>query len=202
MGDVRIPAVATLLAAVIAVGGSIYAVWRSGHQQLRLQEREFANRAAARDAQWAEEQRRASRTAEVEVCVHFDAAVAVALAQLRRMVDFVGRPGVRRKLLGRNWAQQWNRDVTEAATELAVPISTVRMTAGPVVRDAVDAVATAFSAAATSVSSLPARVPEPFLVGPVTARWRERVEAAIAEVQSARDALAAALEGADDGVPR
>jgi hypothetical protein len=118
------------------------------------------------------------------------------------MVDFVGRPGVRRKLLGRNWARQWNRDVTEAAPELAVPISTVRMTARPVVREAVDAVATAFSAAATAVSSLPARVPEPFLIGPVTARWRERVEAAIAEVQSARDALAAALEGADDGAPR
>jgi hypothetical protein len=32
VGDVRVPALATLIAAIIAVGGSIFAVWRSGRQ--------------------------------------------------------------------------------------------------------------------------------------------------------------------------
>jgi hypothetical protein len=198
MGDVRIPAFATLLAAAIAVGGSIYVVWRSGRQQRRLQEREFADRTAAREAQWAEERARSARSAEVDACVRFDAAVAIALARLRRMQDFVGRPAIRRKLLGRKWAEQWNRDVTEAATDLAVPISTVQLTARPAVREAVDAVATAFGSAADAFGSLPTRIPEPLLVGPVVTRWRARVEVAVTEVQDARRTLASQLEASPD----
>ncbi|MDP9430106.1 MAG: hypothetical protein M3Q47_15145 [Actinomycetota bacterium] len=201
MGDVRIPAFATLLAAVIAVAGSIYVVWRNGRQQLRLQQREFADRAASRDAKWAEERRRAARAAEVDACVRFDAAVVLALAKMRRMADLVGRPGVRRKLFGRRWAQQWNRDVTDAAADLALPHSTVRLSARPAIREAVDAVASSFDAAATAVGSLPTYLPEPLLVGPVISAWRARVAAAIAEVQDARRQLASVLEESPEEGP-
>src|SRR5688572_16264431 len=105
MGDVRIPALATLVAAAIAVTGSIFAVWLSGRYQRQLQAREFADRRAAQDAQWEREAARSARAAEVDACVRFDAAIAISLARLRRMMDFVGKPGLRRRLLGRAWAQ-------------------------------------------------------------------------------------------------
>ncbi|MEX5721667.1 hypothetical protein [Geodermatophilus maliterrae] len=194
MGDVRVPALATLLAAFVAVAGSMFVVWRSGHQQRRLQLREFADRATAREAQWAEERARGARAAEVDACVQFDAAVAIAVTHLRRMVDLVGRPRVRRRLFGRKWPEHWNRQVTEATVELAVPLSEVRMAAGPAVRQAVNDVATAFEAAANAVSTLPTHIPEVLLMGPVVAPWRHRVDASISDVHSARDALAAVLE--------
>ncbi|RBY87457.1 hypothetical protein [Blastococcus sp. TF02A-26] len=190
MGDVRIPALATLLAAVIAVAGSIYVVWRNGRQQLRIQRAEFAEQAAVRGS----EQRRAAWTSEVEACVAFDAAVAMALGRLRTMVGLVGRPAVRRRLLGPAWAQQWHREVFEAAAEFAVPLSRVRLTARPSVRDAVSAVADAFEVATTAVSSIPLRVPEVLLAGPLGRPWRARVDAAIEAVQAARRDLAEVLE--------
>lgn len=122
MGDVRVPALATLLSAFVAVAGSMFVVWRSGRQQQRLQQREFADRARARETQRAEERARAARAAEVDACVQLDAAVAIAVAHLRRVVDLVGRPGVRRRLFGRKWAEHWNRQVTDASIELALPL--------------------------------------------------------------------------------
>ncbi|MCZ2835952.1 hypothetical protein [Modestobacter sp. VKM Ac-2985] len=200
MGDVRIPAVATLAAAIIAVVGSMFVVWRSGQQQRRLQQREFADRASAREAQWAEERARGARAAEVDACVQFDAAVVIAVAHLRRMVDLVGRPGVRRGLFGRKWAEHWNRQLTEASIELALPLSTVRLTAGPQVRQAVSDVARCFEGAANAVSSLPQRIPESLLVGLVIQGWRERVEASIEGLHAARGVMAAVLESSVDGV--
>lgn len=204
MGDVRIPALATLLAAVVAVGGSIFAVWLSGRQQVNLQAREFADRRASREAQWQDERERSARAAELDACIRFDAALAISLTRLRRTIDYVGKPRVRRQMLGRRWAQDWRRDVDEAMTELAVPISSVRYSARPMIWEAVDAAMDAFSAAATAVGSLP-HLPEPLLLGPTSTAWRGRVEAAIAEVQQARrrlgeilgsPALAAPQEGA------
>ncbi len=135
MGDVRVPAAATLLAAVVAVLGSVFVVWLNARQQRRLQAAEFADRAETRRARWAEDRSRAARAAELDACVHLDAAIALALGQLTRMVDLAGRPGVRRKLMGRRWAQQWNEGVANATAELAVPLSTVRLTARPGVRE-------------------------------------------------------------------
>lgn len=191
MGDVRIPALATLLAAVIAVAGSIYVVWRNGRQQLRIQQGEFAEQAAVRQI----EQRRAAWASEVDACVVFDASVATALGRLRAMVGLVGRPAVRRRLLGPAWAEQWHHEVMEAAADFAVPLSRVRLTARPPVRAAVSAVADAFEGAMTAVSSIPTGVPEVLLCGPLGRPWRARVERAIGAVQSARRELAAVLEG-------
>jgi hypothetical protein len=194
VADVRVSAGATVLAALIAVVGSFLVVRRSGRQQLDLQRREFAQRTSSRQDQWDEERRRAARGAEIDACVHFDAALVIALSRLRRMVDLHGKPGLRRKLLGRDWAREWNRGVTDAATELAVPYSTVRLSARPAVRAAVDEVASAFEAVATEMSSLPTWVPEPFLVRPLTRGWHVRIETAISEVQDARKRLAEVLE--------
>ena len=104
MGDVRIPATATLLAAAIAVAGSIFVVWLSGRHQRQLQAREFADRESSRNAQWEREAARAARASEVDACVRFDAAAAIAVARLRRMMDFVGQPRLRRRLLGHKCA--------------------------------------------------------------------------------------------------
>jgi hypothetical protein len=109
------------------------------------------------------------------------------------MVDLFGRPALRRKLFGRDWARQWNRGVTDAAAELAVPYSTVRLIARPAVRTAVDEVTSAFDAAATAVSSLPTWAPEPLFAGPVARRWRSRISTAISEVHDARKRLAEVL---------
>ncbi len=109
------------------------------------------------------------------------------------MLDFVGRPGLRRRLLGRKWAEQWNREVTEAATDLAVPLSAVRLTARAVVRNEVTAVATAFEQAAAAMATLSTYLPELLLRGPLVRAWRTRVDEAIEEVQSARGSLAALL---------
>ena len=79
MGDVRVPAAATLLAALVVVLGSVFVVWLSGRQQRRLQAAGFADRAETRRAQWAEERSRAARAAELDTCVHFDTATAIAL---------------------------------------------------------------------------------------------------------------------------
>ncbi|MCA0144927.1 hypothetical protein [Blastococcus sp. LR1] len=194
MSDVRIPAGATLAAAIVAVVGSIAVVWLSGRQQRRLQSREFVDRIAARHAQWNVEATRSARAAELESCVQFDAAVSVALARLIRMTDLLGRPRLRRRLLGWRWAQQWNREVTDAALDFAVPLSAVKLKARPAIRKEVTAVATAFDEAASAVATLPTYLPEWLLRGPVVAPWRKRVEEAIAEVQGARGALAAVLD--------
>ena len=174
--------------------GSVFVVWLNARQQRRLQAAEFADRAETRRARWAEDRSRAARAAELDACVHLDAAIALALGQLTRMVDLAGRPGVRRKLMGRRWAQQWNEGVANATAELAVPLSPVRLTARPGVRDAVEAVSLAFEAAATAVASLPTWVPEPLLHGSLASHWRERVNAASASVQEARRRLAEVLE--------
>jgi hypothetical protein len=199
MGDVRIPALATLLAAATAVAGSIFVVWLSGRHQRQLQTREFADRASSRNAQWEREAARAATASEVDACVRFDAAVAIAVARLHRMMDFVGRPGVRRRLLGHKWAQHWNRDVTQAVIELAVPLSAVRLTARAAVRHEVTAVATAFEEAAAAMATLPTYLPELLLRGPVVSAWRARVEEAIQEVQGARVGLSAVLAMAELG---
>jgi hypothetical protein len=190
---------ATLLAAAIAVAGSIFVVWLSGRHQRQLQTREFADRASARNAQWEREAARAARASEVDACVRFDAATAVAVARLRRMMDFVGQPGLRRRLLGHKWAQQWNREVTAAVIELAVPLSAVRLTARAAVRDEVTAVATAFEKAAAAMATLPTYLPELLLRGRMVSGWRARVEEAIEELQDARGELAAHLVRAEPG---
>ncbi len=96
--------------------------------------------------------------------------------------------------MGRRWAQAWRRDVEDATAELAVPLSTVRLTARPEIRDAVDALSLAFEDAATAIASLPTWVPEPLLRGPLASRWRERVTAATSSVQEARRRMAQVLE--------
>jgi hypothetical protein len=188
VGDVRVPALATLLAAIIAVGGSIFAVWRSGRQQVNLQAREFEDRRASREAHWQEERDRAARAAEIDACIRFDAALAISLARLRRTVEFVGRPRLRRRVLGRRWAQDWQHNVQASMGELALPISTVRLSARPVVWQAVDAAADAFVDAAAAVGSLP-KLPEPLLIGPFVTAWRQRVDTAVGEVQQSRRRL-------------
>ncbi|KGH44906.1 hypothetical protein IN07_20690 [Modestobacter caceresii] len=192
MGDVRAPALATLLAALIAVGGSIFAVRRSGRQQVNLQTREFEDRRASREAHWQEERDRAARAAEIDSCIHFDAALALSLARLHRTVDFVGRPRLRRRVLGRRWAQDWQQNVQAAMEELALPISTVRLSARPIVWEAVDAAADAFADAAAAVGSLP-KLPEPLLIGPIVTAWRQRVDTAVAEVQQSRRRIGESL---------
>jgi len=188
----RVPALATLMAAIIAVGGSILAVWRSGRQQVNLQAREFEERRGSREAHWQEGRDRAARAAEIDACIRFDAAVAMSLAGLRRTVDLVGRPRLRRRVLGRRWAQVWQQSVQGTMGELALPISTVRLSARPVVWEAVEAVADAFADAAAAVGSLP-RLPEPLLIGPIVTAWRQRVDTAVAEVQRSRRRLGEVL---------
>lgn len=121
MGDVRVPALATLAAAVLAVGGSLLVVLVSGRQQRSLQAREFAEQTAARREQWGEERVRAARAVEIDACARFDAAIVLALGQLQRMVDLADRPGLRRRLFGQDWARQWNRRLQEATEESCSP---------------------------------------------------------------------------------
>jgi predicted histidine transporter YuiF (NhaC family) len=127
MGDVRLPAVATLLAAMVAVVGSIVAVWLSGRQQRRLQVNAFAEQRRAQNAQWDYERMRAARATEFDACVQFDAAVVVAINRLQQVASLAGRPGLRRYLLGWDWAQQWETKVRDAAEGLAPPCSAVTL---------------------------------------------------------------------------
>ncbi len=100
MGDVRVPAVATLLAAMVAVVGAIVAVWLSGRQQRRLQVNAFAEQRRAQNAQWDDEKMRAARATEFDACVQFAAAVVIAINRLHQVADLAGRPRLRRYLLG------------------------------------------------------------------------------------------------------
>ena len=130
MGDVRVPTVATLLAAMVAVVGSIVAVWLSGRQQRLLQVRAFAEQRRAQNAQWDDEKIRAARATEFDACVQFDAAVVIAINRLQQVASLAGRPRLRRYLLGRDWAQQWQTRVRDAAEGLALPYSAVTLGAG------------------------------------------------------------------------
>ncbi len=95
MGDVRVPAAATLLAALVAVLGSVFVVWPSGRQQWRLQAAQFADRAETRRAQWAEERSRAARAAghPVGTCRDQAAARRVLIQQPRGARVGTAEPG-------------------------------------------------------------------------------------------------------------
>lgn len=129
MGDLRVPALATLLAAVIAVSGSIFAVYLSGRQQRTLQRREFDEQREQRRRREAAEQERSARAAEIESCVRFDAAVVVAVAQFTRIVDLANKPLVRLRVLGLHWAREWDRQLQDRFADIAVPHAAVRLTA-------------------------------------------------------------------------
>jgi hypothetical protein len=115
--DVRVPAVATVVAAVVAIAGSIFTVWLSGRQRRDLQV-----------AQWDKERLRAARAAEIDACARLDAAVVIALGRLTQLVDLANRPRVRRRVLGRDWPRQIERILQDVAANIALPHSTTRLT--------------------------------------------------------------------------
>ncbi len=193
MGDVRVPAVATLLAAMVAVVGSIVAVWLSGRQQRRLQASAFAEQRRAQNAQWVDEKMRAARATEFDACVQFDAAVVIAINRLQQVADLAGRPRLRRYLLGRDWAQQWETKVRDAAEDLALPYSAVMLGARPTVQTAVEKVMANLDSAVNAITSIPQHVPPAPLADHVLRRWRERVAAASHELKQSRVHLASAL---------
>ncbi len=197
MGDVRVPAVATLLAAMVAVVGSIVAVWLSGRQQRRLQVSAFAEQRRAQNAQWDDEKMRAARATEFDACVQFAAAVVIAINRLQQVAGLAGRPRLRRYLLGRDWAQQWEAKVRDAAEGLALPYSAVMLGARPTVQAAVDEVMADLDAAVNAITSIPQYVPPAPLADHVLRRWRERVDAAVNELKQSRVHLASAVRSLD-----
>ena len=196
MGDVRIPAVATLFAAVVAVVGSIVVVWLSGRQQRLLQASEFAEQRRAQRAQWDEEKTRAARAAEIDACVQFNAAVSVAISRLQRVASLAGRPRLRRHLLGRDWAQQWEHRVRDAAEGLALPYTAVMTGGRPAVQVAVDAVMADLDTAVNAITSIPRYVLSPF-ADHALRRWRARVTEATDELHQSRVHLASAVRSLD-----
>jgi hypothetical protein len=185
MGDVRIPALATVIAAAVAVVGSIGAVLINGKLQRRLQASAFA-----------EERSRSARSAEVDACVRFEAAVVLVVAWLQRVVDLADRPRMRRRLLGRDWTRRWEQGVQDALAEVRLPYLTVRLTARPPVRAAVETVMTALGEMSDAVASIPPHVPPPPAARWALRRWRDRIEQSRTAVQHARQGLTAALEEA------
>lgn len=198
MGDVRIPAVVTLFAAVVAIVGSIVVVWLSGRQQRLLQASEFAEQRRAQRAQWGDEKTRAARAAEIDACVQFNAAVSVAISRLQRVASLAGRPRLRRHLLGRDWAQQWEDRVRDAAEGLALPYSAVIMGGRPAVQAAVAAVMADLSTAGNAIMSIPRYVPLSPLADRVLRRWRARVTEATDQVHESRARLASAVRAPEE----
>ncbi len=197
MGDVRVPAVTTLLAAMVAVVGAIVAVWLSGRQQRRLQVNAFAEQRRAQNAQWDDDKMQTARATEFDACVQFTAAVVIAINRLQRVVDLAGRPRLRRYLLGRDWAQHWDTNVQDAAEGLALPYSAVMLGARPTVQAAVDEVMADLNTAVNAITSIPQYVPPAPLADHVLRRWRERVDAAINELKQSRVHLASAVRSLD-----
>jgi len=200
VGDVRLSALATLGAAVIVITGSIFAVWLSGRQQRSAQTREFTERRATQRAQWDEERTRADRAAEVDACVRFDAAVVLAIGQVERVARLAGHPRLRRRLLGRDWARQWERSVQAAIADIALPYCAVRLGARPAVRGAVETVMAEFVTVGGAVSSISKCTLPPLLSHWVRCSWRKRMADAIEQLQAARVGLMSALESAEPGV--
>lgn len=201
MGDVRIPAAATLSAALIAVVGSIIVVWLNGRVQRHLLVQQQQGQSAERRAQWAEDRLRASEVAQGDACVRFDAAVIVALSRLQRVVDLADRPGVRRPLLGRDWPQQWEARLQEALTDMILPYSALRYAANPPLLAAADAVMDALSVVATTAGAVPKPLPPnpaSLLHRKAVTRWRTRIDDARGDLHAARRELVAVLDQAPD----
>jgi len=127
---VQVPAYATLLAAGIAVVGSIVAVVVSGWLTRRAQQR-----------QWTREAVVAQRRAELEACATFDAAVVLSVSHFNEIVRMP--PAMRRRLLGRQWGGVLYAQSHALGADVVVPYSMVQMAASTPVQAAVEAVMTA-----------------------------------------------------------
>ncbi len=198
MGDVRVPAVATLLAAVVAVLGSITAVWLSGRQQRRLQATAFAEQRRAQRAQWDEEKTRSARAAESDACVQFNAAVTLAISRLQWVANLAGRPRLRRHLLGRDWAQQWEHRVRDSAEGLALPYNAVMLGGRPTVQASVAAVMADLDMVVNAITSIPRYVAPPPFTDYALRRWRAQVTEATDQAHRSRVRLAGAVQASDD----
>lgn len=118
MSVVQVPAYATLGAAVIAVAGSIAAVALNGWLVRRAQQR-----------QWDREAVVTRRRVELEACAAFDAAAALSIARFDEIRGW--SPGLRRRLLGRDWPRLLYVQLHELGADVVVPYAMVTLVASP-----------------------------------------------------------------------
>jgi len=145
VGTVQISAAATLVAALIALLGSIGAVWVSARLQTRAQRR-----------QWDRDARAYRSQAILEACLRFDGAVTVAAAGLHDLVDVATSRQMRRATLGREWARSFYAQVQTLSVQVALPYRAVHVLASGPIREAADTVMTELGTFSQALTAKPA----------------------------------------------
>ncbi|MBC3762595.1 hypothetical protein ACUN7V_00935 [Quadrisphaera oryzae] len=197
MGDVQISAAATLVAAIVAVLGSIGTVALSALFQRRYLRADLAGQAVERRAQWERENAQSASAGKAAACAAFDAAVVRAVGRLQRAIDLADQPRVRRKLLGLGWAQRWEEDIQQAAFDIALPYSTLRFAADPQILTAAEDVIKALTKVTAAMSAVPTPLPpSPMAVFKTSARkrWRASIDRELSGLHAARRHLISAVD--------
>jgi len=146
VGTVQVSAAATVGAALIAVVGSISAVWINARLQAKAQR-----------GQWERDARAQRSQVVTEACLRFDGAATLAVARFQELVQIAATPRLRRAFFGRDWARPFYSQVQALSVDLALPYRTVHLLAPHSVSAAADTVMNELQRFSETISARPTK---------------------------------------------